>query len=63
MHVNATLAGGGNVKIKTYPKEVAVTAPKVDVRDNIKHTPGGGNVKVSTRINTKKLSIHLLIYL
>ena len=57
------LAGGGNVKIKNYPKEVTVTAPKVDVRDNIKHTPGGGNVKVSTHINTKKLSIDLLINL
>ena len=41
------LAGGGNVKIKNYPKGVTVTAPRVDVRDNMKHTPGGGNVKVS----------------
>ena len=57
------LAGGGNVKIKNYPKGVTVTAPKVDVRDNFKHTPGGGNVKVSTPINTKNCSIHLFIYL
>lgn len=47
LHVNAMLAGGGNVKIKNYPKGVTVTAPRVDVRDNMKHTPGGGNVKVS----------------
>ena len=47
VHVNAMLAGGGNVKIKNYPKGVTVTAPRVDVRDNMKHTPGGGNVKVS----------------
>ena len=50
VHVNAMLAGGGNVKIKNYPRGVTMTAPRVDVRDNIKHTPGGGNVKVGTPI-------------
>ena len=54
------MAGGGNVKIKNYPKGVTVTAPKVDVRDTIKHSPGGGNVKVSAPTNTK---IVLYIYL
>ena len=49
-HVNAMLAGGGNVKIKNYPRGVTMTAPRVDVRDNMKHTPGGGNVKVGTPI-------------
>jgi len=52
----STYTGGGNVTIQTTKTEWKA-APKVGSTDNIKHKPGGGNVKV-TRSHPLAFQIH-----